>query len=166
METYKDEIGEIMPVPIGLVGGGISQQPSNNGLLDASFLVHNIPAEDDGINVVASNKNADDLMKIWLNAKRIGNDTLELKGLDIDNRDLIRLKARGLITGGMDTVKLTQKGKSVVSTMSLGESNAFLKKKKNKSYTEILASMDKRNKKGYRIPKFAATNNLINLKDI
>ena len=50
----------------------------------------------------------------------------------------------------------------VITTMSLGEQSQFEKKRQNKSYTEILASMDKRGKKGYRSaskdPKFSTNN--------
>ena len=71
----------------------------------------------------------------------------------------------GFLTGGVDEVKLTRSGKIVITTMALGEVNSFAKAKQQKSYTEILASMDKRGKKGYRIPKYAAnTSNNLKLK--
>jgi serine protease inhibitor len=77
--------------------------------------------------------------------------------------DIIRLKSRGLITGGVNEVNFTKRGKIVITTMSLSEPNKFQTNATEKSYKEILASMDKKNKKGYRIPKFA-TNNSNNIR--
>ena len=65
----------------------------------------------------------------------------------------------GFISSVNDEIKITKKGKVIITTMALGEENAFNKKKTPKKYTEILASMNKRNKPGYRIPKFASDNN-------
>ena len=46
------------------------------------------------------------------------------------------------------------------------EGNKFEKGKKEKNYLEIMASMDKRGKDGYRIPKFCSSNsNNLNVKD-
>ncbi len=139
-----------MPVPIQLVNGP-TEKIKSDGLLDISFLAHHMPKEASGLSYGVTDSDADNVMNIWLNAKKIDNDTFEIKSMDIDNQTIIRLKSRGLISGGTDNVKFTSRGKGVVKTMSLGESNNFLSKKKEKSYTEILASMDKRGKKGYRI---------------
>lgn len=73
----------------------------------------------------------------------------------------MRLKAHGFLTGSSDEVKFTTKAKTVITTMALGETNALTKMVKKKSYTEIIASMSLKGKKGYRIPKFAANSNLI-----
>ena len=63
-----------------------------------------------------------------------------------------------------EEVKLTNKAKAVITTMALGENNAFTKMQKKKSYTEIIASMDKRGKKGFRMAKvYDGKENLINL---
>ena len=48
-----------------------------------------------------------------------------------------------------------RKGKRVIKTMALGETSSFLQKKENKTYSEILASMNKKNKPGYRMPRIA-----------
>jgi len=139
-----------MPVPIQLVNGP-TEKIKSDGLLDVSFLAHHMPKEASGLSCGVTDSDADSVMKIWLNAKKIDNETFEIKSMNIDNQTIIRLKSRGLISGGTDNVKFTSRGKGVVKTMSLGESNHFLSKRKEKSYTEILASMDKRGKKGYRI---------------
>jgi len=139
-----------MPVPIQLVNGP-TEKIKSDGLLDISFLANHMPKEASGLSYGVTDSDADNVMNIWLNAKKIDNETFEIKSMDIDNQTIIRLKSRGLISGGTDNVKFTSRGKGIVKTMSLGESNNFLNKKKEKSYTEILASMDKRGKKGYRI---------------
>jgi len=154
-----------MPIPIGLVNGK-ANKPEDNSFLDISFLSNYMPKEAGKILASSSDKDADDLMKIWLNAEKVGSDIFEVKKVDIQNKDLLRLKSRGLISGGTDKVKFTSKGKTVIATMACGEKNKFLGDKKEKSYTEILASMDKRGKKGYRIAKnvYSADSHLLNLK--
>ena len=142
-----------MPVPIGL-GGGYPEKPENKGLLDISFLANMPTKEASSTIATVADKDANDLMNIWLHAKKIGSDTFEIvKEIGLANKDLIRLKARGLISGGTERVKFTSRAKTVISTMTLGENNKFLENRKEKSYSEILASMDKRGKTGYRIPK-------------
>ena len=151
-----------MPIPIGLVSGQ-PEKPENNSFLDASFLMNYMPTKEAGLPTKLADKDAADLMKIWLSAKKIDNETFEVKNVDLDNNTLIRLKSRGLISGGTEKIKFTSKAKTVISTMALGENNDFLKNKKEKSYTEILASMDKRGKKGYRIAMFDEHSHLLNL---
>lgn len=140
-----------MPVPISLVNNNPHPEKPYSGLLDVSFLA-NLPKEASTHSVFLSDKDANDVMKIWLNAKKISKDIFAVKSLaDVDNNTILRLKSRGLISGSDDSVKFTQKGRAVVKTMTLGESNNFLKQRKPKSYNEILASMDKRGKGGFRI---------------
>ena len=165
MADKEIEIGGIMPIPIGLVSGQ-KDGPENNALMDVSFLFNHMNTKEaSGLSRDVVDKDAADLMKIWLHAKKINKDTFAIKGIDLDNKDLLRLKARGLVSGGTDSVKFTSKAKTVILTMALGENNDFLKNKKEKSYTEILASMDKRGKKGYRIASmFDENSHLLNLK--
>jgi hypothetical protein len=155
-----------MPIPILPVNIKNEMVNENNKPLEISFLSNSLSKESSFGSTMVSDKDADDVMKIWLNAKKIDQDTFEIKSINIDNNVLLRLKSRGLISGSTETIKLTSKGKSVIKTMSLGESNNFLKKRKEKSYTEILASMDKRGKKGYRIAEsnvFSEHSHLITL---
>jgi hypothetical protein len=153
-----------MPLPIGLVGEK-SVKPEHT-MLDISFLASYAPTivEADKGSTTYADKDADDLMKIWLHAEKVDNETFIVnEGTKLDNKDILRLKARGLISGGSDKIKFTTKAKNVIKTMALGESNRFLEVKKNKSYSEILASMDKRNKPGYRVPKYSSTSYLLDL---
>jgi len=151
-----------MPVPIMPI-------PDNRndfrGSIDYSFLF-NQPSSSKK-KVIASDKDAKILFDLWTKGKK-GNYKDEIivdSSLDISSRDIMRLKTKGFLTGGTKEVKFTNRGKTVISTMALGEVNRFEKKKQDKSYTEILASMDKRGKKGYRVPKYASnTSNNINLK--
>jgi len=154
-----------MPVPIGLVNGK-PNRPESKGLLDISFLAQHIPTKEaSNISITLSDKDAEALMKIWLNAKKVDNDTFVVEeSVGLKNKDLLRLKSRGLISGGTEKVKFTSKGRTVISTMALGESNNFLKNKKEKSYTEILASMNKKGKKGYRIASvYDENSHLLNM---
>jgi hypothetical protein len=141
-----------MPIPIGLVTRNTLQPNfSGYGLLDISFLATHMPKEAGNISTTVADKDADALMKIWLHAKKSDKDKYDVVDIDLDNKEILRLKSRGFISGSSKEIKFTSKGKTIISTMSLGESNSFLKSKKNKSYTEILASMNKKGKKGYRI---------------
>ena len=141
-----------MPVPINLVSRNpLQPSPQGSGLLDVSFLATHMPKEASDLSITLSDQDADHVMKIWLEARKLSKDTFDISKVNIDNKDILRLKSRGLIVGGTGQVTFTQKGKTVVKTMTLGESNKFLNSKKEKSYTEILASMSKRGKKGYRI---------------
>lgn len=153
-----------MPIPIGLVNG-TTERPSSNALLDISFLANEIPTKEaSAAGIKLADKDAEDLMKIWLHAKKTSKDTFLIESMEMDNKDLLRLKSRGLISGGTGEVRFTPKAKTVITTMTLGENNKFLEKKKEKSYSEILASMDKRNKAGFRIAMvFDENSHLINL---
>ena len=155
-----------MPIPIGLVNGK-PEKPENNGLLDVSFLANYMPTvEASSPMVTLADKDANDIMNIWLHAKKINKDTFVISNdMGLTNKDLIRLKSRGLISGGTEKIKFTSRAKTVVSTMTLGENNKFLEQQKTKSYSEILASMDKRGKAGFRIANvFDENSHLLNLK--
>ena len=153
-----------MPIPIGLVNG-TPEAPENRGMLDISFLANHVPTKEASASMATlADKDAKDLMNIWLKAEKLDNDTFALNDeVGIVNKDLIRLKARGFLSGGTDKVKFTPRAKTVISTMALGENNNFLQKRKEKSYSEILASMDKKGKKGFRIA-FDENSHLLNLK--
>lgn len=168
-----------MPVPIRCLpdyfkGQGEDSRPP----IDYSFLFDNIQNPSSKRTVVASNQDATTIYEIWLNGDKTGEYKYKITNV-IDNRtvsskDIVRLKTRGFITGSSDEIEFTSKGKSIITTMSLGEHNKFLKDKKSKSYSEILASMNKRGKKGYRMastgegsPKFLADNsNSLDLRNI
>jgi len=159
-----------MPVPIRCLpyyftNQGGEKKPS----IDYSFLFDQMQIPSSKRSVVASNHDASILYEIWLNGDKIGEHKYRISGVvaskTVTSRDVMSLKARGFVTGGLEEIELTQKGRSIITTMSLGESNAFLKGKKEKNYSEILASMNKRGKKGYRIastgqgsPKYRADN--------
>jgi hypothetical protein len=97
-------------------------------------------------------------MKIWLNADKSDNKYRITSNVELSSREIMRLKTHGFVTGNSDQVEFTDRGKKVITVMALGEGNHFQENRKEKSYIEILASMDKRGKQGYRTPKFAANN--------
>jgi len=147
-----------MPIPIRIN----SQYPEansnneNNVVMDFSILMSDIPEEGKMKKVAASNKDAKLLFEIWSECERKTNDTFKIASSGINTRDIMRLKTLGFIHGTLDTVTFTNRGKTVVCTMALGEPNKFEQAREEKSYSEILASMDKRNKPGYRTPKYAS----------
>jgi hypothetical protein len=141
----------------------MSAPEEKNTFLDYSFLAQQIPQiNNNKKTVTASNNDATILMKIWLEAESRNDNYVISADLGLSSRDIMRLKTYGLITGGSSEVKITDRGRKVITVMALGEGNKFEKGKKNKDYLEILASMDKRGKEGYRIPKFcsSSSNNL------
>ena len=149
-----------MPVPIKFMP---EKSKDYNYKVDYSFLANVIPEPSKDKKVLASNNDASLLFKIWHTSQKNDDDSYSLDS-SINSKDVLRLKTQGFLTGTSEKVKFTRRGKLVVTTMALGEPNKFGKEKKEKPYTEILASMDKRGKKGYRIPKFSSnTSNNIRL---
>lgn len=139
-----------MPLPILPINNN-NEENNNSGLLDYSFLFNNNLTKTSGFRVV-SNKDADLLMKIWLKGDKKNNFQFGIDENICSKTDVSRLKVNGLVEASAGGgVVFTEKAKKVITTMTLGEQNRFLNSKKEKNYTEILASMDKRGKKGYRV---------------
>lgn len=139
-----------MPIPIGLVGKP-NRKNEDDLTIDYSFLFENKNVKEAGESFLyLTDNDAKDVMEIWLKSKKIDGNYFVLSSGTFLGEDIVRFKARGLITGDVNRLSFTPKAKRVIKTMTLGETNKFLQNKKQKSYTEILASMDKKNKKGYR----------------
>jgi hypothetical protein len=143
-----------MPVPIMPVKK--SNEPKSTGL-DYSILLNYQPPKSK--TVVASNKDASLLFDLWSKSEKNNDDIIKVDYKVMSSQDILRLKSLGFIQGDTEKVKFTKKGKILITTMTLAEESQFDKKRQNKSYTEILASMSLKNKSGYRIPKFASDNN-------
>lgn len=148
-----------MPVPIKPILDLDRKTLEENYHVDYSFLTA-LPTPKKV--VTASNNDATLLFDLWTKAEKVGEDLFKLDEKEFDNKDILRLKSRGFLAGNTKEVKFTKKAKMIVTTMALAEPNKFQKRQQRKPYNEILASMDKRGKKGYRIPKFASStsNNL------
>ena len=144
-----------MPIPIKPVN-----DKTDKNLIDYSWLFSKIPGvteKDEKKESQPVDKDANLLMEVWTHAEKKSENNYRLnKEVKITSKDITRLKLRGLIEGSSDEIRFTGKGKAIIGTMALGENNNFLKNQKQKTYTEILASMDKRGKKGFRLPKFSA----------
>lgn len=154
-----------MPVPIKYVPD-LPREDKNNGI-DYSFLFSQPSPKK---TVTATNKDASLLFELWSKCEREENsDSLKINAsMAINPKDILRLKTMGFLTGVGENLSFTKKGKIVITTMALGEESQFDKRATQKSYTEILASMNKRGKKGFRVagsdPKFATNNtNRLNL---
>lgn len=155
-----------MPVPIMRVP---DSQKNTNTSIDYSFLMNTpIPQKK---TVVASNADASLLFELWKDGEQI-DDTIKINpSPNITARDILRLKTLGFLVGDLKAIKFTRKGKMVITTMALGETSQFESKKEKKSYTEILANMSKRGKKGFRMassePKYSVnTSNCLDLTKI
>jgi len=152
-----------MPIPIRAIPDHTIEDKNNSGV-DYSFLTNYFTAKPSNKKIVtASNQDASLLFEIWRKGEKAKNgDSIKVADCKINNQEILRLKTMGLITGGADTIKITERGKRVITVMALGEVNKFEKSKQNKPYNEILAGLSKKDKPGYRIPKFAASssNNL------
>jgi len=142
-----------MPVPIR---PNSHSENNDQSVTDVSFLASHLPRKEARVGR-ASDRDAAAIMKIWLQAKHIEDNTFVVnEEMGLSARDISRLKSNGLVSGYAGKLSLTDKAKSVIAVMSLSETNKMLNGQRQKSYTEIMASMDKRGKKGYRIPKYAA----------
>ena len=126
-----------MPIPINPVGSDSNGKDKDLSKLqmDYSWLSTITPqAESNKKIVTASDKDADTLMQIWLTSEKTKDNIFKIKdNTKISSQDIVRLKSHGLLTGGTNEVKLTPRGKLVITTMALGENNGFLKNQKSKS---------------------------------
>jgi predicted extracellular nuclease len=150
-----------MPIPIMPLPDRNTDKSSGN--LDYSFLFN----QPEKKIVTASNQDASLLFKLWSSGQKGSSDSIKVDTNVISSKDIIRLKSMGFLQGDTSAVQFTKKGKMVITTMALGEDSQFEKRRQEKKYTEILASMDKRGKKGFRVasndPKFATGNNTLDL---
>jgi hypothetical protein len=154
-----------MPVPIRPIQNSIPGGENNN-FLDYSFLAQQV-THNEKKKVTASNSDAEALMKIWLEADTKGGKYSISSDFGLSRREITRLKSYGLVAGSDDDLVITDRGRKVITVMALGEGNKFEKGKSEKNYLEILASMDKRGKDGYRIPKFCSnTSNNLDVTDV
>ena len=152
-----------MPIPIKSIPDKMVEKEYT---VDYSFLFNALEKTSNKKVVMASNRDADLLYQIWLQSEKKEDGTIKV-GTDINPKDIMRLKANGFVDGDTENIQFTRKGKTVITTMTLAEPNNFAKHKQRKDYNEILASMDKRGKQGYRIPKYASNNtNSLNLKKV
>lgn len=150
-----------MPIPIRFVK---DEEKGNIGVDYSMLLTQPIQKT-----ITASNKDASLLFELWEKSEKSNKPNVVKidPSSKISSSDILRLKSMGLITSNQNEIEFTKKGRIIITTMSLGESSNFEKNKKKKSYTEILASMSKSNKKGYRTPKFASNNsNNLNLEGL
>lgn len=138
-----------MPLPVN------PNSSESKYCFDASFLLQNTP--DSGKKIVtASDKDAELIMKIWSVGQKLGKSKFSIANSSISPREFSILKSNGFITGDMSACELTGRAKKVITIMTLGEDNSFLKRRVNKSYSEILANSNKKLKTGYRVPKVAS----------
>jgi hypothetical protein len=156
-----------MPIPLRPSFNSVSSNQSVESSMDYSFLADQLQGTSRSASkmVMASNQDASLIMELWMNGERAGdNDTFKVSSHpNLTKRDIARLSAKGFLSKcDEDSVRLTARGKVVVTTMVLSEPNHFQNNRQEKKYSEILASASKKNQSGYRMPKFATnqSNNL------
>jgi hypothetical protein len=135
-----------MPFPIHLNN---SPSENENMSMNYSFLLSN--PSNNSKKVTASNREADMVMDLWSCSLKNDNGEYFLNEEVISHNDFMKLKYSGFINGDKNNFKFTSRAQSIIKIMSLGENNKFLRNQKSKNYTEIMASMNKKGKKGYRI---------------
>ena len=117
-----------MPIPIKPIP---DPQREDKNQADYSFLMNLAPAtaSPKKKTVQASNRDASLLFQIWASGEKSNDDTIKIsQKLGITSREIMRLKTMGFLTGSSEEVKFTGKGKVVITTMALGETNKFEKK--------------------------------------
>ena len=144
-----------MPIPISLINDNYSSRSfdlscliNSNSLLDAVF--DKKDTKENKKVVVASDTDASILMDIW----KVGTKTGEYRyrnSSNISENDFTILKQKGFIEGNRDNFSITWRGQRIIKHMTLAENNAFLKTKKQKKYTEIMASSVATKKTGYKL---------------
>lgn len=153
-----------MPVPIKPIQNKLDNS-DKSCYMDYSFLANHTPKNNKKKIVQASNRDAQLVFDIWTQAKKSNKDTFKIDPEIATMRDIMRLKALGFVKGSSDEVTLTDRGKTIISTIVMAEPSRFDKNSQNKPYTEILASMSKKGKDGYRIPRYSScTSNNIDLR--
>ena len=130
-----------MPIPL---------RPQNSQeskyLMDFSFLAQKVSGKQE---IAPEDKDAALLLKVWASGRRDG-DKLKVSSQEVKPQDFAYLKTSGLVSGEMESCVITERGKKLITVMTLGENNTFLRTRKQKSYTEIMASTNKRGKPGFR----------------
>ena len=110
------------------------------GLIDVSglpLLVEKKSNSDDLIKV--SNFEAGLLFRLWNDSGAGPKDEGVSIPQTVTNNDVLRLKASGLIVGDTDKFTLTDRGRTVLTTMVLGEQNSFDRTSGTKKFQQIVA---------------------------
>jgi hypothetical protein len=90
-----------------------------------------------------SNNEANLLFRLWSESGAGPNDSNIVVPSSVDNNDLLRLKACGLIVGDTSSFTMTQRGRDVILTLALGEKNAFDKSSSSNTFEKILSDRQK-----------------------
>ncbi|MCX6822094.1 MAG: hypothetical protein NTW30_04940 [Candidatus Aenigmarchaeota archaeon] len=85
------------------------------------------------------------LFNLWKENDCTSSDNLNVPKC-VSNTDIIRLIASGLISGGIDKVRFTPRGREVITTMVLSEENALSKTSSDKTYEQRTAEVKPKRK--------------------
>jgi len=141
----------IMPVNHSPLGDNKNEVPTADYGIDVSALPFAIEKKSKSNNIIkVSNFEAGILFKLWKDAESIDGDHIPTPD-SISNNDILRLKASGLISGGMEDFTFTQRGKDVIKTIVLSEENSLDKNSKTKQFQEVLADKAKKASSGPRL---------------
>ena len=98
-----------------------------------------------------SNNEANLLFRLWSESGAGPNDKDIGIPSSINNNDLLRLKACGLIVGDTSHFTMTQRGREVILTLALGEGNHFDKSSSANTFEKIVADKQKMASGGPRL---------------
>jgi len=102
--------------------------------------------------IKVSSYEANVLFQLWKDSGAGPNDKDVKIPSSVNNSNILRLKASGLITGDTETFTLTQRGKDVISTIVMGEKNAFDKTSEAKGFEQLVSEQKRKMSSG---PRFA-----------
>ena len=150
-----------MPIPIMPVNTGPLERRERDSRMQAveycQIDVSNLPVSiqkrsklQDMLKV--SNVEANLLFQLWSESGAGPNDKNVGIPRSMSNGDVLRLKVSGLIAGDTEHFTLTQRGKDVISTLALGEKNAFDKNSNTQSYEKMVSDRERNSTTG---PRFA-----------
>ncbi len=134
-----------MPVPIlpQNINNMIDKQNDKNVQVDYGFISFENLSD-----MMQKHNNSKDLLKVSDNEANLLFKLWKSSGegfgkisvpKDINNNDILRLKASGLISGDVDEVIFTPRGKDIITTMVLSEDNALVKQSKSKPFSQRLS---------------------------
>jgi len=140
----------IMPnhMPVNTDRSPSGASPAQYQQIDVGMLSSFMPTPAQDNKKVSSN-DAGLLFRFWKNADEQDNESFTVPKC-FSNSDVLRLKTLGFLSGDLEIVKLTSRGREVIKNIVLNEENAFESIRVHKPYTEILAEMDRARKSGIR----------------
>ena len=143
----------IMPMSIPRGDANVAVENPQYFPIDITQIRGIVRVQDQSLDLKVSNSDASLLFSLWKKSQNIvqnGVESVRVPG-GFPAGDILRLKALGFISGGIDEVKFTDRGRDVIRDLALGEESQMDKGRIEKPYTEILAEKKKAGRGGPRL---------------